>query len=104
MTFYLEQTPKVQEKIEYVLKLISVVERVPEKFLKHITGTHGLYEIRIEHSSDIYRVFCFFDKGNLIVLLQGYKKKSRKLSTQEIKRAERLMDQYFNDKKSENET
>ena len=54
MEFYLMQDEKVKEKIKYVLELIKQVEKVPEKFLKHLTGTGGLYEIRIEYQSNIY--------------------------------------------------
>ena len=97
--FYSAQTPKVQRKIEYILKLVSTVERVPEKFLKHLTGTNGLYEIRIEHSNNIFRVFCFFDKGTLVVLLQGFQKKSKKTPLREIEKAERLKQQYLRGKK-----
>ena len=60
--FYLEQTEKVQEKIEYVFKILRTVQNVPKKFLDHMTGTDGLYEIRIEFESNIYRIFCYFDK------------------------------------------
>ena len=54
MEFYQKQDEKVKEKIKYVLELIKQVEKVPEKFLKHLTGTDGLYEIRIEYQSNIY--------------------------------------------------
>ena len=98
--FYSAQTSKVQRKIEYVLKLVSTIDRVPEKFLKHLTGTEGLYEIRIEHSSNIYRIFCFFDRGNLVVLLHGIQKKSQKTMPKEIEKAKRLKQEYFKNKKS----
>ena len=68
--FYLGQTTKVQEKIDYVFKILRTVDKVPRKFLDHMTGTEGLYEIRIEVGSNIYRVFCCFDKGNLVVLFK----------------------------------
>ncbi len=64
--FYQVQNDKVKEKIKYVLELIKQVEKVPEKFLKHLTNTNGLYEIRIEYQSNIYRIFCCFDKGKLV--------------------------------------
>lgn len=73
------------------------------KFLKHLTGTEGLYEIRIEYSGDIYRVLSFFDEGDVIVLLQGFKKKSQKLSPRELRRAESLRAQYFEEKKLNDE-
>lgn len=53
LEFYLNQTDKVQEKIEYVFKIIRTVQNVPKKFLDHITGTDGIYEIRIEFESNI---------------------------------------------------
>ena len=74
--FYREQGENVKGKIQYVFELIKQVDRVPEKFLKHLTGTNGPYEIRIEYQSSIYRIFCCFDKGQLVVLFNGFQKKS----------------------------
>lgn len=96
--FYLEQTEKVQEKIEYVFKIIRTVQNVPKKFLDHITGTDGLYEIRIEFESNIYRIFCCFDKGNLVVLFNGFQKKTQKTPKKEIDMALKLKEEYFNSK------
>ena len=95
LDFYAEQPIKVQEKIEYVFKLIKVVDRVPEKFLKHLEGTDGLYEIRIENGGNIYRIFCCFDKGNIVVLFNAFQKKSQKTPKQEIELAEKLKKEYF---------
>lgn len=97
--FYTSQTKAVQEKIDYVFTLLRTVERVPRKFLDHMEGTDGLYEIRIEYSSNIYRIFCCFDKGNLVVLFNGFQKKSQKTSKQEIELAIRLKKEYFSIKK-----
>ena len=72
--FYQKQDEKVKLKIQYVLELIKQVERVPEKFLKHLSGTDGLYEVRIEFQSNIYRIFCCFDNGNLMVLIKKHRK------------------------------
>jgi len=94
--FYLEQTENVQEKIEYVFKIIRTVQSVPKKFLDHITGTDGLFEIRIEFESNIYRIFCCFDKGNLVILFNGFQKKTQKTPKKEIDMALRLKDKYFN--------
>lgn len=99
--FYLEQTTKVQEKIEYVFKIIRTVQNVPKKFLEHITGTDGLYEIRIEFESNIYRIFCCFDKGNLVVLFNGFQKKTQKTPRKEIDLALKLKEEYFNSKKND---
>ena len=94
--FYQVQNDKVKEKIKYVLELIKQVEKVPEKFLKHLTNTNGLYEIRIEYQSNIYRIFCCFDKGKLVVLFNAFQKKTQKTPKKEIEKALRLMDEYFN--------
>lgn len=99
----MEQNEKVQEKIEYVFKLIKTVKNVPKKFLQHMTGTDGLYEIRIEVESNIYRIFCCFDKGNLIVLFNCFQKKSQKTPKKEIELALKLKDGYFKSKNKENE-
>jgi len=101
--FYVEQNEKVQEKIEYVFKILRTVQNVPKKFLDHMTGTDGLYEIRIEFESNIYRIFCCFDKDNLVVLFNGFQKKSQKTPKKEIDLALKLKDEYFNSKKQSNE-
>lgn len=97
--FYIDQDLLVQEKIEYVFKVIRTVDRVPEKFLKHIEGTDGLYEIRIKKSSDIYRIFCCFDSGRIVILFNGFQKKSQKTPRKEIDKGLGLKDEYFKQKK-----
>jgi phage-related protein len=99
LDFYLEQSEKVQEKIEYVLKIIRTVHNVPKKFLDHITGTDGLFEIRIEYEGNIYRIFCCFDQGNLVILFNGFQKKTQKTPKKEIDFALKLKEDYFNSKK-----
>jgi len=79
----------------HVLDLIKQVERVPEKFLKSFAGSKGLYEVRIENQSNIYRIFCFFDKGNLVILLNGFQKKTQKTPKSEIEKAMKLKNEYF---------
>ena len=93
--FYQRQDQKVKQKIQYVLELIKQVERVPEKFLKHLTGTNGLYEIRIAHQSNIYRIFCCFDKCKLVVLFNGFHKKTQKTAKKEMEKAKKLKNEYF---------
>lgn len=97
--FYLKQNQKVRGKIQYVFELIKQVDRVPEKFLKHLTGTDGLYEIRVDYQSNIYRIFCCFDEGRLVVLFNGFQKKTQKTPHNEIEKAQRLMKAYFDKKK-----
>jgi phage-related protein len=96
--FYNKQNKKVRDKIDWVIGLIRTIELIPEKYLKHLTGTDGLYEIRIGIGNNIFRIFCFFDEGNLIILLNGFQKKSQKTPSREIKKAEKLKDEYYENK------
>ncbi len=99
--FYISLDSTVQEKIEYVFKLIKTVDMIPQKFLKHIESTDGLYEIRIKTGSDIYRIFCCFDFGRIVVLFNGFQKKSQKTPTKEIEKALKIKEDYFKNKKGE---
>lgn len=94
LDFYEEQPDNVQAKIEWTLNLIRVTRQVPEKHFKHMEGTKGLYEIRVEVSSNIYRIFSFFDKGNLVVLGNAFQKKTQKTPKPEIERALKIMEEY----------
>lgn len=96
--FFNEQSQAVQEKIEWTLILIKTVPRVPTKYFDHITGTKGLYEIRVEIGSNIFRIFSFFDKGNIVVLGNGFQKKTQKTPRIEIEKALRIMEEYKNEK------
>jgi phage-related protein len=89
---------KVQEKIGSVLYTITVSPRIPIRFFQHIVGTAGLYEIRVEFESNIYRIFCCFDRGNLVVLLNGFQKKSQKTPKSEIDKALKIKEEYLNRK------
>jgi len=93
--FFDKQSEKAKEKIDYILFLLTHIDKVPEKFLKHIEGQKGLYEIRVEHGNNIFRIFCCFDKGKIVILFNGYQKKSNKTSSQEIEMANKLMKEYF---------
>ncbi|HWZ21228.1 MAG TPA: type II toxin-antitoxin system RelE/ParE family toxin [Cytophagaceae bacterium] len=96
-------TDKVKEKIGYVFKVVATVDKVSEKFLKHLEGTDGLYEIRVEVGSDIYRIFCCFDKGNIVVLFNGFQKKTQKTPKQEIELALKLKKEYIALKQKQDE-
>lgn len=98
LDFYNDQTEDVQRKIEWTLNLIKVTTHVPKKYFDHMTGTKGLYEIRVEVGSNIFRIFSFFDKGNLIVLGNGFQKKTQKTPKQEIEKAIKIMEEYKNEK------
>ena len=96
--FYDQQTEKVQKKILWTLRIIEEVERVPEVYLKYLKNTSGLYEIRAQAGSNIFRVFCFFDIDNLVVIGHGFQKKSQKTPKQEIERAEQIKREYYDSK------
>lgn len=97
--FIKEQRFPIQKKIKFVFDLIRYESRVSKQFLKHIEGAKGLYEIRIEADGDIVRIFCCFDDGQLIVLFNGFQKKTRKTPTKEIQKALLLMEEYFTNKR-----
>lgn len=98
LDFFRALDSKVQQKFNWTLKLIATVERIPGKYFKHIVNSDGIYEIRVEHGSNIYRVFCFFDEGQLVILVNGFQKKSKKTPKKEIEMAEKLKKQYFDEK------
>jgi phage-related protein len=98
LDFYKIQDDKVKAKIKNILELVKQVDRVPEKFLKHLFGSDGVYEIRIEYQSNIYRIFCCFDKGNLVVLFNAFQKKTQKTPNSELEKAIRLKNEYFSTK------
>ena len=75
------------------------VNAIPVKFLKAIEGRPGLFEIRIERGNNIYRVFCCFDEGNLVILFNGFQKKTQKTPIEQIDKAVVLMKKYFDQKK-----
>ena len=98
LDFFETLRPEVKKKFNWTLQLIATVKHVPEKYFKHLTGTTGLFEIRVEVGSDTFRVFSFFDEGQLIVLVNGFQKKSKKTPKREIEIAEKLKKQYFDEK------
>jgi phage-related protein len=101
--FYLEVSDNVKEKIGFVFRVIKTVDHIPEKFLKHIEGTEGLFEIRVKLGTNIYRIFCCFDKGDLVVLFNAFQKKTQKSPKQEIALALKLKKEYFTIKENQNE-
>lgn len=103
MEFYSSLKKDVQKKIDWTFELIKVADNIPKKFFEHLTGTDGIYEIRVEYESNIYRILSFFDKGNLVVLINSFQKKTQKTPPNEIKLAEKLKKQYFTDKQLNNE-
>ncbi len=98
LDFFNKQTEDVKKKFNWTLGLISELERIPVKYFKHIEGSDGLFEIRVEVGSNIFRVFSFFDEGRLVILLNGFQKKSEKTPKNEIELANRLKKQYYEEK------
>ncbi len=98
LDFFATLKPDVKRKFNWTLKLIATIDRVPVKYFKHIEETTGLFEVRVEVGGNIFRVFSFFDEGHLIILLNGFQKKSQKTPKNEIELAEKLKKQYFDEK------
>ena len=97
--FFNRQRIKVKEKISWTIDLIETHERIPEIYLKHLEGTEGLYEIRVQLGKDEIRIFCFFDKGQLVILANGFYKKSQKTPKKEIEKALKIKNEYEDEKK-----
>ena len=98
LDFYEDQIDDVQRKVEWTLNLIQTIDRIPKKYFEHMTGTDGLFEVRVELGSNIFRIFAFFDKGNLVVLGNGFQKKTQKTPKQEIEKALKIKKEYENEK------
>ena len=96
--FYTTQKPEVQLKIDWTIGLIRDLRLVPEKYFKHLEGTDGLFELRVKVGNNIFRIFCFFDEGNLVVLVNGFQKKTDKTPRQELDRAEQIQREYYHEK------
>jgi phage-related protein len=92
--FYNAQNEQVQLKIDWTIGLLRSLQIVPVKFLKHLEGTDGLYEMRIRVNNNIFRVFCFFDGESLVILFNGFQKKTEKIPKREIEKAEKLKKEY----------
>ena len=96
--FFVKQNKKVKAKIIWTFVLVEDLQRVPETYLKHIENTDGLYEIRVQSGSDIFRIFCFFDQGQLVVLANGFQKKTQKTPKKEIEMAVKIKAEYESEK------
>ncbi len=96
--FFDKQSKKVKAKIVWTFDLVEDLQRVPETYLKHIENADGLYEIRVQLGSDIFRIFCFFDHGQLVVLANGFQKKTQKTQGNEIDLALKIKAEYDSEK------
>ncbi len=98
LEFFDVQTEEVQKKFNWTLELIATINRVPKKYFQHMDGSVGLYEIRVEVGSNIFRAFAFFDEGQLIVVANAFQKKTQKTPKNEIELAKKIKKEYFNEK------
>lgn len=85
------------KKIFYVIDMLKVQERISTKFVKFIRD--GLYELRVSHNNNIYRVFFIFDNENIVLLFNGFQKKTMKTPKREIDTALKLKEEYYASKK-----
>ena len=96
--FFDKQRQKVKDKILWSFRIIETQPHIPTDYFQHMEGSDGLYEIRVKQGSDIFRIFCFFDEGQLVVLANGFQKKSRKTPKTEIEKALKIKNEYENEK------
>ena len=94
--FFDQQSIKVQNKIIWTFELIEDIERVPTTYLEHIED--GIYEIRVKSGSNVYRIFAFFDQNRLIIVMNGFQKKTRKTPKTEIRKAKKIRIEYEQEK------
>lgn len=85
--FYSKLDKDLQEKIDWVFELVKTVNIIPKKYFQHLENTDGLFEIRIEYEGNIDRILCFFDEGNLVILINAFQKKTQKTPKSEIELA-----------------
>ena len=97
--FFVKQTQKTKDKIIKILDIVENLEIIPANYVKPITGISGLYEIRVQLASNIFRIFCLLEADRVVVLLSGFQKKDQKTPISEIEKAKRIMNEYYNEKK-----
>ncbi len=85
-------TEKELFKLEYVLSLLETQDRLPVKFIKHIRD--GLFELRMSYEGNIYRVFFIFEEDRIVILFNGFQKKSQKTPKKEINLALKIKKEY----------
>lgn len=101
LDFYDKLDKKTKAKIDWNIKLIEYEKQVPIAYFKFLTNSDGIWEIRVKLGSNIYRIFSFFDEDQLIIIINGFQKKTQKTPRKEIKKAEKIKKEYFDEKESE---
>jgi len=96
--FYSSQNSKVKEKIDLGLYYLQYTKQVPSRYIG-TTKQKNLFYLRIKQSSNIYRIFFCYDKGEIVVLFNGFQKKTQKTPKSEITKALKIQKRYFNEKK-----
>ena len=96
--FFAKQKDKVKDKIIWTLSLIEELPRIPDTYFRHIENTDGLYEIRVQSGSEIFRIFCFFNEKKLVVLTNAFQKKTQKTPRKEIEKAVKIKEDYESEK------
>lgn len=97
ISFYRSLDTGAQKKIDYVLGMLKIQEWVSEKFVKYIR--EGIYEIRASYNGCIYRAFFIFDDGNIVMLFNGFQKKTQKTPDSEINKALEIKNKYYAEKR-----
>lgn len=100
--FYASQSEKVRKKILWTLRVVEDLDQIPELYSKHLTGTDGLSEIRVQVGSDSCSIFCFFDAGNLMVVGHGCTKKTQKAPPAELDKAHKIKAEYYESQRKSN--
>ena len=90
---------KQAQKVLWVLQLIEELENIPRQYFKKLADGEGIWEVRIQFGNDIFRLLGFFDGGTLLILTNGFAKKSQKTPAQEIALAVRRKDEYLSRRK-----
>lgn len=96
--FMASLSEKERLKMKYLLSLLETEDRMPVKFIKHISD--GIYELRLSYSGNIYRLFFIFDEGNIVVLFNGFQKKTKKTPKKEIEKAKKIKEDYYEHKRN----
>ena len=92
-------TGKQAQKVLWVLQVIEDLDAIPRQYFKKLVDSDDIWEVRIQFGNDIFRLLGFFDGGALIILTNGFAKKTQKTPPQEIELAVRRKSDYLERKK-----